>query len=119
MTSIIIAAIAAFVIVGVVLGRQTAQRKKEAIASLKEEKELISSVSIIDIANEEIDELGLRSIDGGADLAPDVILRVWKDAPPDLRELPHTELRFVTEEDIEPADAPIDKVHLESSNLDS
>jgi hypothetical protein len=118
MTTVIIAAIVAFVIVGVVLGRQTAHRKKEAIASLKEEQEKISSVSIIDIANAEIDELGLRTIEGGADLSPDVILRVWKDAPPDLKQLPHTDLRFVTEEGTEPAEAPVDKVHVERSNVD-
>lgn len=118
MTTGIIAAIVAFVIVGVVLGRQTAQRKKEAIASLKEEQEKISSVSIIDIANAEIDELGLRTIEGGPDLSPDVILRVWKDAPPDLKKLPHADLRFVVDEGTDPSDAPFDKVHLERSNTD-
>jgi hypothetical protein len=112
MIIVAIALLIAFVVTGVVLGRQTSNRKKEAIESLKAEKAALRSVSILDLAREEIEELGLDRIPGTEDLATDVILKVWKDAGQEIRDCDRSELRYVIADGIDPHQASVRDVRI-------
>ncbi len=113
MIPVVIAVVVAFVVVGVVMARQTSARKKQAIQSLKEEKETIGHYSILDMVNDEVEDLDLRSIEGAEDLPPDVLPRVWKDAK-ELREgAGKSDLAFVIAEGTASAEAGPTDVHLE------
>jgi len=79
MITVVVAAVVAFVVIGVVMSRQTKQRKKEAIEDLKREKKEVGSTDIFSIVTAEVEDLGLRSISGADDLQPEVLLKVWKD----------------------------------------
>ena len=113
MTAAIIAGVAAFVIVGIILARQTSSRKQEAVQSLAEEKKTIGAYSITEMADEEIRDLGLRDIEGGSDLASDVVLKVWKDSEHVWRDCDRADLRYVVADGIDPAQAVVTDVHLE------
>lgn len=94
----IVAVVLAFVVlivVGFTLSRGTAQRKKEAIASLEAERNALASVTILDLVIAEVEDLDLRSIDGSDGVAPDVLLRAWNDASDRTRQLDRDRLRFV------------------------
>ena len=116
MTAAIIAGIAAFIVVGVVLARQTSSRKKEAVQSLAEEKKTVGAYSITEMADEEIRDLGLRDIAGAEDLSSDVVLKVWKDAEDVRKDCARENLRYVVAEGISPAEAVVKDVHLECSD---
>ncbi len=79
MIAVAVAAVIAFVVVGVVMSRQTKQRKKAAIEDLKREKKEVGSTDIFAIVTAEVQDLGLRAIAGADDLQPEVLLKVWKD----------------------------------------
>ena len=116
MTAAIIAGIAAFLVVGFVLARQTSARKKEATQSLAEEKKTVGAYSITDMAEEEISELRLRDIEGTDDLPSNVILKVWKDSEPVWSSCDRDDLRYVVAEGVEPRQALVADVHLECSS---
>ena len=107
-TIVVIAiAVIGFLIAGVMLGRQTSRRKKDAIESLKAEKATVSSVGILDLVEAEVDDLGLRAIEGAAGIPPDVLLRAWRDAPHELAGCDHADLRIELASGVEPADATV------------
>ena len=116
MTTAIIAGIAAFIVVGVVLARQTSSRKKEAVQSLAEEKKTVGAYSITEMADEEIRELGLRDITGADELSSDVVLKVWKDSEPVWRDCAKENLRYVVADGVSPVEAVVKDVHLECSD---
>lgn len=94
----IIAIVLAFVVllvVGFTLSRGTARRKKEAIASLEAERNALASITILDLVIAEVEDLGLSSIDGSEGVAPDALLRAWKDASERTKQLDRDRLRFV------------------------
>lgn len=94
----IIAIVLAFVVllvVGFTLSRGTARRKKEAIASLEAERNALASITILDLVIAEVADLGLSSIDGSEGVAPDALLRAWKDASERTKQLDRDRLRFV------------------------
>lgn len=68
-----------FVVFGVVLSRRQSERKREAIADLQREKEALAPVSVLALAEEEADDLGLAQIRGAEGISPVVLLKVWKD----------------------------------------
>lgn len=80
MIGVVVAAIVVFVVIGVVMSRQTRQRKKVAIDDLNREKEAVGSTDIFAIVTAEVQDLGLRSIAGAENVQPEVLLRVWKDS---------------------------------------
>ncbi|MDJ0792321.1 MAG: hypothetical protein QNJ71_10535 [Acidimicrobiia bacterium] len=104
MTGVIVAAVIAFVVVGVVLARNTSSRKKQAIASLEEEKKSIGHFSIVDLIDAEVTELGLRSIDGAEGIPPEVLLKTWSTNE-SVHDCAHHQLRYVLAPGVEPADA--------------
>lgn len=107
MNGVIIAAvlgIGALLFVGVVLSRQSSRQKKQAVASLEAERRAIGNHTILDLVVEEVDDLGLRDVEGAGDLGPDVLLRAWNDAPPDVRARDRSELRFTLREGVETSD---------------
>ncbi len=79
MITVVIAAIVAFVVIGVVMSRQTKSRKQAAIEDLKREKKEVGSTDIFSIVTAEVEDLGLRAIAGADNLQPEVLLKVWKD----------------------------------------
>lgn len=107
MNGIIIASvlgIGALLFVGVVLSRQSSRQKKQAVASLEAERKALGSHTILDLVVEEVDDLGLRDVEGAGDLGPDVLLRAWNDAPPDLRARDRSDLRFALRPGVETSD---------------
>jgi hypothetical protein len=82
-------------VVGFMLSRATARQKKEAIASLEAERNALASVTILDLVIAEVEDIGLRSIDGSDGVAPEVLLRAWNDARERTKQLDHDRLRFV------------------------
>jgi hypothetical protein len=114
---LIIAVVLTFVVllvVGFMLSRGTARRKKEAIASLEAERNALASVTILDLVIAEVEDLGLRSIDGSEGVAPDVLLRAWKDAGERTKQLDRGRLRFVVADadrsgDLQPGDLRLEE----------
>lgn len=102
----------AFFIVAIVLSRNSSRQKKTAIESLKEEKATVGNYDIMAMANDEIERLGLRSIDGARDLAADVLLKTWKDSP-SFHECDHSKLRYVVTDEVDHQNATAKDVHLE------
>jgi len=98
------AAVVAFLVTGIVLSRITSTRKKEAIASLEQEKKAVGRYSIVDLVAEEVDDLGLRSIEGADGLPPDVLLKAWTDTK-SVHDCDHSRLRYVTDPDVAPGEA--------------
>ena len=112
--ALIIAVIAAvgFLVVAVVISRNTSRQKKAAIASLKEEKDLVGHYDIMAMANEEIENLELRSIAGAEGLSADVLLKTWKDAPREVRDSDRASLSYVVEHGVSPESATAAEVEL-------
>jgi len=79
MITVVVAAILVFVVIAVVMGRQTKQRKSAAIEDLKREKKEVGHTDIFSIVTAEVEDLGLRSISGADNIQPEVLLKVWKD----------------------------------------
>ena len=111
-----IVGVVAFLAIAIVLSRNTARQKKAAIASLKEEEQLIGHYDIMAMANEEIEQLGLRSISGAEGLSADVLLRTWKDTPDEVRTADRENLRYVVAENVDRANATADQVTLERTD---
>ena len=113
MIGVVIASVVVFVVIGVVMSRQTRQRKSAAIEDLKREKEEVGSVDIFAIVTAEVADLGLRSIAGAENLQSEVLLRVWKDNI-DITERcdDRTNLRFALSEGVAPQEARSDDVTL-------
>ena len=111
MTGVVIAAIIAFIVVGVVLARNTSSRKKKAIDSLEQERKSVGRYSIVDLVDAEVNDLQLRSIAGAEGVAPDVLLKVWSDTP-DVHECDRADLRYDIAGDVAPEDADVDDVTL-------
>jgi hypothetical protein len=109
----LVAGLLAFIVVGVVLSRQSSRRKKEAIASLEAEREAMHHYSILELVDEEVDDLGLRGIPGAEGLSADVLLRVWKDAPHGASACDRAQLRYVVAPGVAADDAGLADVRLE------
>lgn len=108
---IIVAGVLAFLVTGIVLSRITSSRKKEAIASLENEKKAVGRYSIVDLVSEEVDDLGLRSIEGAEGLPPDVLLKVWTTTA-SVHDCDQSNLRYVITADVTPEEALPDDVKL-------
>ncbi|GMR01952.1 MAG: hypothetical protein BMS9Abin20_0276 [Acidimicrobiia bacterium] len=113
MITVIVAAIVAFLVIGIVLSRQTKHRKQEAIDDLKREREEIEHIDIFTLIAAEIDELDLRSITGADDLQPAVLLKAWKDNLDVVKRCrDRAGLRFVVTHGVSPDKATNDDVTL-------
>lgn len=100
----IVAGVIAFMVVAIVLARNTSSRKQQAIESLKAEKAAVGHYNILDLIDEEVKDLELRSIEGATGIPPDVLLKTWTDSP-ELHDVERSELRYVVAEGVEPQGA--------------
>ncbi|MCL1595023.1 MAG: hypothetical protein M3132_11795 [Actinomycetia bacterium] len=113
MTVVIMATIIAFIVIGVVMSRQTRQRKDAAIEDLKREKKEVGHVDIFALVTAEVDELDLRSIPGAEELQPEVLLKVWKDNTNVIDQCDdRANLRFVHAPTVDPQKASSDDITL-------
>jgi mannitol-specific phosphotransferase system IIBC component len=110
-TGVIIAAVIAFIVVSIVLARSTSSRKKQAMASLEEERKAVGRYSIVDLVDAEVSDLGLRSIAGAEGIAPDVLLKTWADTP-DVHDCERDHMRYELAPGIAPGDADVGDVTL-------
>lgn len=116
MVVVVVAMLVAVVVVGVVLSRMTSRRKKDAVESLEAERKAIESQTILDIVAAEVADLGLRDIQGSADIPPGALLRGWSDADPALHAEQRPHLRFVVRDGIRAEHAEIGDVRLERTD---
>ncbi len=94
----------------VVVSRRSSERKRQAIASLKAEREQIGRYSIAELVDEEVRDLGLRSIPGAEGLHADVLLKVWRDFASNDGDVDRASIRYVVADGISPEDATSDDV---------
>ncbi|KAA3637836.1 MAG: hypothetical protein DWP92_07205 [Armatimonadetes bacterium] len=95
-----------FVTWAIMLSRQQSQRKKEAIASLQEEKESLRAFSIHALVEEEVADLKLLEIDGAEDIPVEVLLKTWNTNQDIVAKCRSREsLRFTTAEGVQPGNA--------------
>lgn len=103
-----------FVVFGVILSRRQSERKREAIADLEREKESLAPVSIQALVDEEVADLGLRSITGAEEISSVVLLKVWKSSSSIIERCSSKDLlRYVVAAGIDPAMASEPDVTLE------
>lgn len=112
MAGVIIAVVVAFIVVGVILARQTSARKKEATKSLEAEIEAVGQYNIADMVGEEVRDLGLRDIPGSQDIAAEVLLKVWTVSESTRSTCDKSDLRFEITSGIPPGEAGEDDVDL-------
>lgn len=111
MNGVIIAGVlglAALLVVGIVLSRATTRQKQQAIASLEAERKAIGTVSILDLVQEEVEDLGLRDIEGASDVAPDILLRAWNDAPDRVRAAERSDVQLTIRSGADPEHLEVD-----------
>lgn len=102
----IMLAVTAFLIVAIMLSRQTTKTRKSAIADLEAEKESIGKFDIFELVESEIESLGLLEIDGARDIPHGVLLKVWTDSKHTVATCAGRDyLRYVVAEGIEPSRA--------------
>jgi hypothetical protein len=104
----------AFIVVGVMLSRQTTKSKKRAIADLDAEKENVEAFDIFALVESEVSALGLDGIEGAEGIPHGVLLKVWSDSQgiaDSCADQAH--LRYVVAEGVDPADATDADVNLE------
>lgn len=119
MTAAIIAGLLAFVVVGVILARNTSMRKKRAIKSLEEEKDTIGHYSIIEMVGQEVRDLGLRDIPGSEDISSEALLKVWRESESTRKGCAQDALVFTIANGIPAAEATSDDVQLECTQARS
>lgn len=96
----------AFLIVGVILSRQSTKTKKRAIADLEVERENIGAFDIFELVESEVNSLDLLTIEGSADIPHGVLLKIWstnEDIVDSCADREH--LKYVLADDINPQDA--------------
>lgn len=114
MIAAIILVVFAFLVVGIILSRQTSKTKKSAIADLEAEREEVGTFDIFELVESEVNTLGLLDIEGSTDLPHGVLLKIWRDNEDAVDScVDHAHLRYVVAADIDPANATDEDVTLE------
>ncbi len=114
MTMAIVAGVVAFLVVAVVLSRQSSKTKKRAIADLEAEKDNVGTFDIFELVESEVRSLDLTSIEGALDIPHGVLLKVWSDGEDVVEScIDRAHLRYVVIDGIEPKDATDGDVALE------
>lgn len=109
--------VVAFVVVAMMLSRQSKSAKKHAIDDLKAEKESVGTFDIFELVESETNALGLLEIEGAQGIEHAVLLKVWSDSNEIVESCVGREyLRYVVAGGITPAAATEDDVELECSN---
>lgn len=90
----------------VLLSRQQAHRKKDAVTSLWEEKERLVGFNIHSLVDAEVEDLKLSEIDGASGIPPEVLLKTWRAHQHVVTSCSsRTSLRFVLTEGVGAANA--------------
>ncbi len=114
MTVAIVAGVIAFLVIAVVLSRQSSKTKKRAIADLEAEKESVGAFDIFELVESEVEALDLTGIEGAPDIPHGVLLRVWSDSEDLVGScIDRAHLRYVVKNGIDPHDATDEDVTLE------
>lgn len=104
----------AFIVVGILLSRQTRKSKKRAIADLDAEKENVGAFDILALVESEVSALGLERIEGSESIPHGVLLKVWSDSQGIANSCDdHAHMRYVLAEGVDPAEATDADVTLE------
>jgi hypothetical protein len=110
----IILVIFAFLVVGIMLSRQTTKTKKSAIADLEAEKEEVGAFDILELVESEVNARGLLDIEGSTDIPHGVLLKAWSANEGTVDTcVDRAHLRFVVAEGIDPSSATDEDVTLE------
>jgi hypothetical protein len=103
-----------FIVVGVMLSRQSTKTKKVAIADLEDEKETVGTFDIFELVESEVNALGLLDIEGSKDIPHGVLLKIWSDQVKVVSSCAdRSHLQFVVSNGIDPSDATNEDVTLE------
>lgn len=82
MTELVEVGIGVVIVGGIVwailVSRQQAHRKKDAIMSLREEKERLLGFNIHALVDAEVEDLKLSEIDGASGIPPEILLKAWR-----------------------------------------
>ncbi|MEE8457141.1 MAG: hypothetical protein V3S28_03750 [Acidimicrobiia bacterium] len=114
MTMAIVAGVVAFLVVAVVLSRQSTKTKKQAIADLEAERESVGTFDIFELIESEVRALDLTGIEGSPGIPHGVLLKIWSDSADVVEScIDRAHLRYVVPEGIDPEDATDDDVTLE------
>jgi septation ring formation regulator EzrA len=118
MTVAIVLVVVAFLVVGVMLSRQTRKTKKSAIADLEAEKEEVGTFDIFELVESEVNALGLLNIEGSTDIPHGVLLKIWSDNEDVVDScVDHAHLRYVVADGIDPSNATDEEVTLECTKV--
>lgn len=114
MTMAIVLGVVAFLVVAVVLSRQSSNTKKRAIADLEAERESVGTFDIFELVESEVRVLDLTGIEGAPGIPHGVLLKVWSDSADVVEScIDRAHLHYVVPEGIDPEDATDDDVTLE------
>ena len=103
----------AFVWWAIRLSKRQSEAKKEAIAQLAEEQEQLAAFDIHALVRAEVDDLGLREVNGATDVADSVLLKTWNQSRDTVSRCSSRDmLRYVVREGIDPTTALDDDVEL-------
>ena len=114
MVAAVVLVLVAFIVVGVMLARQSTKTKKRAIADLEAEKESVGAFDIFELVESEVTTLGLDEIEGAENIPHGVLLKIWSDSQDIVDSCTdRAHLRFAIAEGVEPPNATEDDVTLE------
>jgi len=103
---IILVAVVALIVWGVIASRRTSENKKEAMADLKLQQDQIEPFDIHSLVTDEIADPGLRSIPGATGIPASVLLKTWKDNIETANGCPSRDLlSFVVTPGLDPSEA--------------
>lgn len=103
-----------FLLVAAVFSSRSTKKKKDAAANLQREVDSISTISILDLVEAEVTDLGLKDIAGAEGITAEVLLKVWKSNHEVVAGCnDKASLRYVLADDVVAANANEDDVTLE------
>ena len=110
----IVLVVFAFLVVGIVLSRQTSKTKKAAIADLEAEREEVGTFDIFELVESEVNALGLVDIEGSKEIPHGVLLKIWRDNADTVDScVDRLHLRYVVADGVDPSSATDEDVTLE------
>jgi hypothetical protein len=119
MTVAIVLVVFAFLVVGIMLSRQTSKTKKSAIADLEAEMEEVGTFDIFELVESEVNALGLLDIEGSTDIPHAILLKVWRNNGGTVEScVDHEHLRYIVAEGIDPSNAADEDVTLECTKAE-